>query len=154
MLRSSLRIGIIVFVAAIVVAAILWRLAGGTFALPADASEIPSLTIWGKIFAFLLLGALGVAYLVWRRPLLQAQAILETSPLGGGQAPSPLVDWGLYLKTLVVIEMCLVVAVVVLHYTGRPISTLDTFGTLASGAIVALVVHLLILARGGSGRDR
>ncbi len=119
---------------------------------PLGTYEVPSLTAWGKIFSVLLLAALGVAYLVWRRPVVQAQAILETSPLGPGQSSLPLVDWRQYFKTAAVIEIVALLGVGVLRLVHHPLSGVDTLGVLASGAIVALVVHLLILARSG-GRD-
>jgi hypothetical protein len=117
------------------------------------AYEIPSLTAWGKIFSVLLLVALGVAYIVWRRPIVQAQAILETSPLGVGQ-PVTLVDWSLYFRTLLAIEVLALCGIGTLRIVGRPLAALDMLGVIASGAIVALVVHLLWLARGGRERDK
>ena len=109
--------------------------------------EVPTLTAWGKIFAMLLLAVLGVAYLVWRRPVMRAQAILETSPLGGNQPSSQLIDWRGFLGALVVVEGLALVAITVAAWTYRPISTTDRLGVLTSGAILALIVHLLILAR-------
>ncbi len=122
--------------------------------VPHGALEVPSFTFWGKLFAMLLLAALGVAYLVWRRPVVQAQAILETSPLGAGHQPPALVDWSLYVKTLIVIEALALVGIGLTRVVFRPLSVTDTLGIVASGAIVALVVHLLILARSGSERDQ
>lgn len=111
--------------------------------------EVPSLAGWGKIFSVLLLGTLGVAYLVWRRPVIQAQAILETSPLGTGQPSLPLVDWKLYLKTLAATELVAVIGMALLSFSGRRLENGDSLGVLVSGGIVALVIHLLILARRG-----
>ncbi len=113
--------------------------------------EIPTLTAWGKIFSVLLLGALGVAYLVWRRPVAQARAILETSPLGVSHPTAPLVDWRRYFKTLLALETLAIASVLLARLAGRPLTAMDTLGVLGSSAIVALVVHLLILARSGGG---
>lgn len=115
-------------------------------------SSVPSLTVWGKMFSGLLLATLGVAYLVWRRPVLQAQAILETSPLGTGRPAPPLVDWMLYLKTLLATEFVAAVGLLIARSAIGPMAMLDMLGVLGSGAIVALVVHLLLLARDVSGR--
>lgn len=131
-----------------------WFLAGATILLSSRSTptpqwilEIPSLTAWGKIFSMLLLAALGVAYIVWRRPVVRAQAILETSPLGTGSAAPPLVDWFLYTKLFLLINGMAVLVIMALRLSGRILNLLDTLGVLASGAIVAFVVHLLLLSR-------
>ncbi|MEE9296221.1 MAG: hypothetical protein V3W34_14840 [Phycisphaerae bacterium] len=142
------------WVGALCLATLAYLVFGGpTPAAAAGGYEVPSLTGWGKIFSVLLLAALGVAYLVWRRPVLQAQAILETSPLGTGPQSGPLVDWSLYFKTLLGIEAAALIIVGVLSWTGRPLVWVDTWGVFGAGAIVAMVIHLLILARGGDRRD-
>ncbi len=117
------------------------------------AVEIPTLTAWGKIFSVLLLAALGVAYLVWRRPVMQARAILETSPLGTRDRSTTLVDWGLYVKALIALDGLALIAVAALKLSGRTVGGIDVLGVLASGAIVAFVVHLLILGRGTDSTD-
>jgi len=116
--------------------------------------EIPSLTAWGKVFSFLLLTALGVAYLVWRGPIVRAQAILETSPLGAGAQSAALVDWHLYLKTILATDGAALACVVGLRMAGITLTTVDTMGLLASGAIVAFVIHLLLLSRRGDRHSR
>lgn len=123
---------------------------GAVLPMSSPALEVPSLTSWGKVFSLLLLGALGVAYLVWRRPVVQAQAILETSPLGPVQVSPVLVDPVLYLKVLVFTELAGIGLVCGVRWLGRAVSTVDTVGVLASGAIVAFVVHLLWLGRRSS----
>ncbi len=110
-------------------------------------AEIPSLTAWGKIFSFLLLAALGVAYLVWRRPVDRARAILETSPLGSEEQTASLVDWGLYAKVVVVLEVLALVVILGMRTQGLVLSRVDTLGVLGVGAIVAFVIHLLWLGR-------
>ena len=119
---------------------------------PEGTVHLPSLTAWGKIFSLLLLAALGVAYLVWRRPIDRARAILETSPLGGGEESASLVDWGLYVKVLLGLELVGLLGIGAFRLNGFVLSGLDTMGVLGCGAIVAFVVHLLVLARrGGPG---
>ena len=113
--------------------------------------EVPTLTAWGKIFSLLLLAALGVAYLVWRRPVLQAQAILETSPLGTARPAPPLVDWSLYIKALLVVEAVALAAVWAWSTWKGRLSSMDGLGILASGAIAAFVIHLLILSQRNDG---
>ena len=142
------------WVAALCLAAVGFFLVDGSPAAAAVGHEIPSLTTWGKIFSVLLLAAFGVAYLVWRRPVLQAQAILETSPLGAGCRCAPLVDWMLYLKTVIGVETVALLVVWALSRMGRPLAWVDTLGVLGSGAIVAMVLHLLILAYNDPGRDK
>ena len=112
---------------------------------------VPTLTAWGKIFSILLLGALGVAYLVWRRPVVQAQAILETSPLGMSQPAPPLVSWPTYFLAFVLTEVVAMAGVWGWALAGHPIQQIDVLGVLASGAIVAFVIHLLILGHRGDG---
>ncbi len=111
--------------------------------------ELPSLQIWGKIFSGLLLGTIGVAYLVWRRPVMQAQAILETSPLGTGSPSPPLIDWSLFIRTCIVVEATLGVSLWAFSaMLGRGIAMLDVLGVLGAGVIVSFVAHLLLLGRG------
>lgn len=129
----------------------LWSAFGEPYAAGSGPLEVPSLTVWGKVFSCLLLGALGVAYLVWRRPIVKAQAILETSPLGTEERTSPLVDWVLYLKAWLAIDLLALAGIWVLRLSGLILTGVDTLGILASGAIVAFVVHLLLLSR-RSGR--
>lgn len=113
---------------------------------------VPSLTAWGKIFSFLLLAALGVAYLVWRRPMVHARAILETSPLGTSPDVVTLVDWVLYCKVLLAVEALAMSGVVLLRLLAeRPLTPTDTMGVIASASIVAFVLHLLMLTRRGGG---
>jgi hypothetical protein len=119
------------------------------------ALEVPSLTAWGKIFSFLLLAALGVAYLVWRRPVDRARAILETSPLGSEEQTGSLVDWGLCAKVVVLVEVLAVATILGFRIQGYALSAIDTLGVLGVGAIVAFVIHLLWLSRrGGSGPSK
>ncbi len=134
--------------AAVCVSALVWHDVGGDVPTTVD---IPTLTGWGKIFSALLLTAMGVAYLVWRRPVMQAQAILETSPLGAGHRMQPLMDWRLYLNVLLGVEAVALVSVLASARVGHPLSVLDRCGVLGSGAIVALVAHLLLIARGDGG---
>lgn len=148
--RSRIGIGLVLFIglgALVLVSAVgvsLWS-AGP---LPAGARyEVPSLTGWGKILSCLLLAALGVASVVWRRPVLYAQAILETSPLGSGHWSGSLVDWRLCVKTVVAVEVFATGAVWVVGVCWRPLSTTDTLGVVGSGAILAFVIHLLVLHR-------
>ena len=115
--------------------------------LPGTRYEVPSLTIWGKVLSCLLLAALGVASVVWRRPVLYAQAILETSPLGAGHWSGSLVDWRLFVKTAVAVELLAVASVWFVGVCWRPFSTTDTLGVVGSAAIVAFVIHLLMLHR-------
>jgi hypothetical protein len=138
-----------------------WLLTGGLLLLswepsatPRTSVEIPSLTAWGKIFSMLLLAALGVSYIVWRRPVVRAQAILETSPLGTGSGAPPLVDWFLYAKLFLVVNGLAMLGVMGIRLSGRVLSVLDTLGVLASGAIVAFVIHLLLLSRRDHDGDR
>ncbi|NOT02781.1 MAG: hypothetical protein HOP29_19440 [Phycisphaerales bacterium] len=138
-----------------------WLLAGALLLLSWEPAathrpvvEIPSLTAWGKIFSMLLLAALGVSYIVWRRPVVRAQAILETSPLGTGSIAPPLVDWLLYAKLFLVVNGLAMLGVMGIRLSGRVLSALDTLGVLASGAIVAFVVHLLLLSRRDLDGDR
>lgn len=113
---------------------------------------VPSLTAWGKIFSFLLLAALGVAYLVWRRPMVQARAILETSPLGTSPDVVTLVDWALYTKVLLAVEALAMGGVILLRLLAeRSLTPTDTLGVVASASIVAFVLHLLLLTRRGGG---
>lgn len=130
-------------------------LSNRTDATSSGLHAVPSLTAWGKIFSFLLLAALGVAYLVWRRPLVQARAILETSPLGTTSGVVALVDWTLYVKVLLAVEALAMGAVVLLRlFAERSLTPTDTLGIVASASIVAFVVHLLMLSRRqGEGGD-
>ena len=149
--RHSLCGALLVFVVGAVVCATLWQPAGVAHS---TQHAVPSLTAWGKIFSFLLLAALGVAYLVWRRPVVQARAILETSPLGTSPRLVTLVDWPLYVKTLLAVEALAMGGLICLRLTARPLTSTDSLGVAASAAIVAFVLHLLLLARrddGGSG---
>lgn len=141
-------VGAVLLIAALLVV-LLWEPSSIT---PSGVHEVPTLTAWGKIFSALLLAALGVAYLVWRRPIARAQAILETSPLGSGSPTPPLVDWRLYFKTLLVLEALSLAGIGIVRLVARPLSTLDSLGVIGAAAIVALVVHLLILARSGGSR--
>ena len=93
---------------------VLWSAFGIPAAVVSEPLEVPSLTVWGKVFSCLLLAALGAAYLVWRRPVVKAQA-------------------GVWLFRL----------------AGYLLTGVDTLGILASGAIVAFVIHLLLLSRRG-----
>jgi hypothetical protein len=113
--------------------------------LPAPAREAPTLSGWGKIFIVLLLAARGVAYLVWRRPIVEAKAIIETSPLRSDQAPMAMVDLRLFLVSLVVVEGLAGIGLV-LWSEGHRVSTMDKVGTVGAAAIIAFVAHLLILA--------
>ncbi len=135
----------------LLVASGFWLLFGaGSSAAVAGQVEVPSLTQWGKIYALLLLAALGVAYLVWRRPIMQAQAVLETSPLG--EKSPPLVDWSSYLKLLVIMEIVAGGVIGILMQSGMAIDGINTIGALGATAIVAFVVHLLWLARSSDGQ--
>ena len=131
------------------VGVVLWSAFGVPAAAVSEPLEVPSLTVWGKVFSCLLLAALGVAYLVWRRPVVKAQAILETSPLGSEEQACPLVDWVLYVKTLLVVNLLALAGIWVFRLAGYPLTGVDTLGILASGAIVAFVIHLLLLSRRG-----
>lgn len=146
--RLCRSVGLVCVVAAVsfTVLASAWFFVAG-LGLPAERYEVPSLTVWGKVFSFLLLAALGVSALVWRRPVLYAQAVLETSPLGSGLWCGKLADWRLYLKTLLVVETLAIVSVLFFGDGGYFVSTTDTLGLTGSGAIVAFVVHLLLLHR-------
>ena len=123
-----------------------------TIAVTPGPHAVPSLTAWGKIFSFLLLAALGVAYLVWRRPMVQARAILETSPLGTSPDVVTLVDWILYCKVLLAVEALAMGGVVLFRVVAeRSFTPTDTLGVAASASIVAFVLHLLMLTRRGGG---
>lgn len=150
MVRLAIVLGVLGSVVLIASALLLPAHAG---AGAAGIHEVPSLTVWGKVFAFLLLAALGVAYLVWRRPVVQARAILETSPLGGSQQPGELIDSLLMLKMLAAFEAASVAGIVIALAAGRPLSWLDTLGLLGSAAIIAFIVHLLVLGQRGRGES-
>ena len=151
---KSVRVLLFVACASLALGSVAYALFGGAARTADGATNVPTLTSWGKIFALLLLVALGVAYLVWRRPIMQAQAILETSPLGSSQAgATPLVDWVLCLKFLVLIEIAAGGAILAWGKVKQPLATIDALGVLTSGVILAFVLHLLWLGRrGGSNR--
>ena len=111
-------------------------------AASAPPHEVPTLTGWAKIYSFALLAALGVAVLVWRRPVVQAQAVLETSPLGLNR-PVSLPDWRGYAVTLVLVETLAFAGVVVFDdlWAARPAA--DWLGLAGCAAVVAFVMHLL-----------
>ncbi len=141
------RSWVIPWIGSLLVATGFWLLFGaGDSGGDSGRVEVPSLTQWGKVYALLLLAALGVAYLVWRRPIMQAQAVLETSPLGG--KGTPLVDWLSYLKLLVAMEVVAGVVIGVLSQSGVRLGGLDAMGFVGATAIVAFVLHLLWLSRG------
>lgn len=124
-------------------------LASSAVELSTGRTDVPTLTGWGKIFSLLLLATLGVAYLVWRRPVVQAHAILETSPLGTPSLPPTLVDLSLYIRTLLVVELVALAVVWGLYSMQGGLVGIDALGVFTSGAIVAFVVHLLILGQRG-----
>lgn len=73
-----MRAWVIPWIGALFIASGFWLLFGTNGANGEVVQhEVPSLTQWGKIYALLLLAALGVAYLVWRRPIMQALSLIH-----------------------------------------------------------------------------
>jgi hypothetical protein len=107
---------------------------------------VPSLSVWGKVIAMLSLGALGASFLVWRQVVLRANAILETSPLGASRKPVALVDWRMLILVGITMETIVAIGLWVAHRSGVTVSNLDVVGWLFVAAIVAFIVHLVIIA--------
>ncbi len=126
-----------------------------TLAISPTPQEVPALGEWAKIYALALLAALGVAVVVWRRPVVQAQAVLETSPLGAGPTGS-LFDWRGYLATLMVVETLAFASVLVLDDLRAARPPANWLGLAGCAAVVAFMLHLIWrqvrLQRKGGGR--
>jgi len=102
-------------------------------------TNTPTLSQWGMILMTLIFLATGMFFLVGRNRLATGEAGATLS------TPSPAIDWRLLGKVALVVEA--IIAVVLLALSSGPV---DAIGALASGLIVAFIVHLLI----GSARRR
>ena len=96
-------------------------------------TNTPTLSQWGMILMTLIFLATGMFFLVGRNRLAagEAGATLSTQ--------SPALDWRLFGKVALVVEA--IIALVLLAVSSGPV---DAIGALASGLIVAFIVHLLI----------
>lgn len=99
---------------------------------------------WGQIAPALLVCALVVSYLVFEQRVRASRRVSETSPLGG-RGPAPLVNGGLYLKVLLGVEALVTGMILVLPMLGRTWSAPDIGRVLLAGAIVAFIVHLVMV---------
>jgi hypothetical protein len=96
-------------------------------------TNTPTLSQWGMILMTLLFLATGLFFLMGRNRLATAEAGVTIG------APSPALDWRLFGKVALVIEA--IIAVVLLAVSSGAV---DAIGALASGLILAFIVHLLI----------
>jgi hypothetical protein len=101
---------------------------------PPGGTSVPTLSQWGAILMFLLILAAGMFFVAGRRPVMAAEAGFVT----GNSRP---IDWKLLTTVTMYVEAAVVLGLVALHSV---IATPDIFGAIASGLIVAFIVHLLI----------
>ncbi len=110
------------------------------------------MSAWGGIIAVLLSLALGVAVVVWRRAVLHAYAVLETSPLGlPVSIQEPWIDGRRLACTVVLFEGLAFLCVFVLGMQGRLLMGREVLGIIGSAGLCSFVVYLLGSA---SRRDR
>jgi hypothetical protein len=101
---------------------------------PPGGTSVPTLSQWGAILMFLLILAAGMFFVAGRRPVMAAEA-------GFVAGNSRSIDWKLLTTVTMYVEAAVVLGLVALHSV---IATPDIFGAIASGLIVAFIVHLLI----------
>jgi hypothetical protein len=101
---------------------------------PPGGTSVPTLSQWGAILMFLLILAAGMFFVAGRRPVMAAEA-------GFVAGTSRSIDWKLLTTVTMYVEAAVVLGLVALHSV---IATPDIFGAIASGLIVAFIVHLLI----------
>lgn len=102
----------------------------------AGGSTAPTLSEWGMILMTLLMLAAGTFFLTVRRFLT------ERHPAAGSAAVSAAtldaMNWRLFAKIALVVELIIAVALLVFAA-----SAVDVMGALASGLVVAYIIHLL-----------
>jgi len=101
---------------------------------PPGGTSVPTLSQWGAILMFLLILAAGMFFVAGRKTVIAA----DGGFVAGNSRP---VDWKLLTTVTMYVEAAVVLGLVALHSV---IATPDIFGAIASGLIVAFIVHLLI----------
>ena len=103
-------------------------------------STVPTLSEWGAIIMGLLVIATGLFFILGRGRLAAALGNVEGTVSSDRNA----IDWKLYVRTAVIVEIVLGLALVALSSRVTPT---DAMGALTSGLIVAFVMHMLLVSR-------
>jgi hypothetical protein len=112
---------------------------------PPPSATVPTLSEWGAILMALLIVAAGVFFMVGngKTAMSLSGAVSSTgftgTGKGSGKAPGTGIDWKLLARTAIYVEAGIALALLAL--SAKPV---DTLGALASGIVVAFILHLLI----------
>jgi hypothetical protein len=99
----------------------------------------PTLSEWGAILMFLLIGATAIYFIVGRKPALAVPGgSIETA------APASPINWSLMAKVTLYVEAIIALALIGLSSVATAV---DVGGALVSGLVVAFIVYLLIANR-------
>lgn len=96
-------------------------------------TSAPTLSEWGMILMTLLMLAAGTFYLVVRRHLAVGEGAMISA------ATAEAIDWRRFAKVALVVEFVIAVALLALAA-----NAVDVMGALASGLVVAYIIHLLV----------
>jgi hypothetical protein len=112
---------------------------------PPPSATVPTLSEWGAILMALLIVAAGVFFMVGNGKTAVSLSGAASSTgfsgtdKGSVRAPGAGIDWKLLARTAIYVEAGIALALLVL--SAKPV---DTLGALASGILVAFILHLLI----------
>jgi hypothetical protein len=105
---------------------------------------VPTLSEWGMILMFLLLGASAVYFIMTRG---SAVAMAGGSKSLSLSAPRASVNFKLFARVAMYVEVLVALGLVALSSWVTAITPVDVGGALLSGLIIAFVIHLMIETR-------
>jgi hypothetical protein len=108
----------------------------GQLVRQAASTEVPTLSEWGAILMGLIIVAACVFFLTSRKG---SMALAAGVPSPVAQGPMKAIDVRLLAKVTLYVEAAIVLALIV--WSPKPV---DVAGAIASGLVVAFIIHLLI----------
>jgi hypothetical protein len=110
----------------------------GQLVRQAASAEVPTLSEWGAILMGLIVVAACVFFLTGRK---SSMALAAGAPAPVAQEPMKAIDLQLLARVTLFVEAAIVLALIV--WSPKPV---DVIGAIASGLVVAFIIHLLIVS--------